>query len=348
MKKILLASITILLLAAGCNKQQAPVQPAQNPPAPQQQETKPADETANWKIYSNTKHGYEFKYPTGVTVEAYDAKSSWPATGKDNAIIVGGLFDVISVNAIGGCSDFRTEQAIVSCLGSVSWAKEDHWIPVTIGGLPAVRREVTLKSAPAAGSDIAPVGYTYYVNNGKTGLQISFTDSVARRPLMEQVLSTFKFTETQDETANWKIYNNTTLGYSISYPATWSIDDHTGSSGNRFYLLPPDPLSKQAVDESFSLLIRNSVQENLSLDAARQEMKKPSSVSPDFTETTIVFAGHTAYSYQSSLSNSSASGYAVYILLPVENDFYYIETHGIRPNVISQLKQILSTFKFIK
>ncbi len=155
--------------------------------------TATANPTANWKTYQNTKYGYELKYPENMTIGAYNAKSSWPATGKDDDILVGGLLDIVSVNALGKCSDLRNEQAIITCLGSVSWAQQDRWIPVTIGGLPAVRREITLKPSPAVGSDIAPVGYIYYVNNGNTGLQISFADSASRRPLMEQILSTFKF-----------------------------------------------------------------------------------------------------------------------------------------------------------
>lgn len=176
------------------NSQIAPVVVPTSVPRPT--ETAPTsipDETVNWKIYTNTKYRYELKYPEGVTVEAYSAKSSWPATGKDDGILVGTLIDITPVNALGNCSDLGNEQSIIACLGPVSWAQQGRWIPVTIGGLPAVRKEITLKPSPATGSDIAPVGYVYYVNNGDIGLQILFTDSASRRLLMDQILSTFKF-----------------------------------------------------------------------------------------------------------------------------------------------------------
>ena len=41
------------------------------------------------------------------------------------------------------------------------------------------------------------------------------------------VPSVFKVVETQDETADWKTYTSPKMGFSISYPSDWSIDEET-------------------------------------------------------------------------------------------------------------------------
>lgn len=60
MKKLLILTSAILLLAAACNKQ-ASVQPAQN-------NITATDQTVNWKTYSNNQHGFEIKYPNDYEV----------------------------------------------------------------------------------------------------------------------------------------------------------------------------------------------------------------------------------------------------------------------------------------
>lgn len=155
----------------------APTETQATPPAPK-------EDTTSWQTYQNTKYGYELKYPPDAAIET-----------KGDNITVTNLMDIKPTNAMGKCSDLRDVKVIVSCLGSVSWAKEDKLVPVTIGGLPAVRRETTLKPAPRPGSNISPVGYIFYVNSGTTGLEIMFEDSTFLRPLMQQVLNTLKFSK---------------------------------------------------------------------------------------------------------------------------------------------------------
>src|SRR4051812_38430667 len=52
MKKFLLVTTSILLLAAACNKQQAQVQSGQNQNKPTFQQATSTDELTNWKINS--------------------------------------------------------------------------------------------------------------------------------------------------------------------------------------------------------------------------------------------------------------------------------------------------------
>src|ERR1043166_9096005 len=54
----------ITLLAAACNKP-ASVNNGQND---QTQTSTTSDQTANWKTYTNSKYGFEFKYPKDMVV----------------------------------------------------------------------------------------------------------------------------------------------------------------------------------------------------------------------------------------------------------------------------------------
>src|SRR5258708_8750154 len=67
MKKFLLLTISILFVAAACNKQVA-VQPV--PKQETGNSNQQTDTTANWKTYTNSKYGFEFNYPNDVTASS--------------------------------------------------------------------------------------------------------------------------------------------------------------------------------------------------------------------------------------------------------------------------------------
>ncbi len=48
-------------------------------------------------------------------------------------------------------------------------------------------------------------------------------DPIKYMPILDDMISAFKLTS--NETANWKTYTNTKLGYSIKYPSTWLINN---------------------------------------------------------------------------------------------------------------------------
>src|SRR6266496_4428993 len=68
MKKYFLVTISIFLLAAACNKQQAQVQTVQDSQTPtakseKQPQGTATEETPAWRTYSNVKYGFEFEIP---------------------------------------------------------------------------------------------------------------------------------------------------------------------------------------------------------------------------------------------------------------------------------------------
>lgn len=185
-------------------KNKTPI-PTQQPSVPQP--VKPINETANWKTYSNTKFGYTFKYPPEAVVNNCGAKFCHEATPTDiETIEVGKYLNIVAQDTNVGCWSIRTENEIASCVRGMGKFPSTRWIPATIDGQFAVRVETTLIPSPPANSDINPVGISYHVNIPKGNLQISFSDSIVDRPIMEQILSTFKFSTTPSTTIKKLIY----------------------------------------------------------------------------------------------------------------------------------------------
>jgi len=76
LKKCLIVSVGIFLLAAACNKQQAQVQPAQNQQAQtagsaqQQPQATSTNETASWQTYTSAQYGFKINIPADWTAES--------------------------------------------------------------------------------------------------------------------------------------------------------------------------------------------------------------------------------------------------------------------------------------
>src|SRR3989344_3813176 len=66
---LIIGTITLMAISAvggyfiGSNKQPQPSQPSQSLPTATSTPTPMSNETTNWKTYTDTKHGYSFKYP---------------------------------------------------------------------------------------------------------------------------------------------------------------------------------------------------------------------------------------------------------------------------------------------
>ena len=84
----------------------------------------------------------------------------------------------------------------------------------------------------------------YYVIHGNMLFKfIQYPPATKRQIEFDQILSTFKFTDTQTvDTSNWKTY--TGKGFSIKYPATWNEDGDRLITTNRSdNPVPPGPVS---------------------------------------------------------------------------------------------------------
>jgi hypothetical protein len=172
-------------------------------------------ETADWKTYTNNKYGFEFKYPTELIIEEQSADHTW--LGKQIAFYIS---PVNPTDCRGDCPVInRTEKAIVN---SLERTKLEGYVGSIGGATPQ-----------------SYLSYVYFRNNyyfiftlyelnkdinGSDNRQIGkITEEKIK--LFDQILSTFKFLDTQDETAGWKTYKNDNLGFEFKYPSSFNVDN---------------------------------------------------------------------------------------------------------------------------
>gem|GEM_PF-1705763 len=154
--------------------------------------------TADWKTYTNTTYGFNFRYPSEFNVGGVQTSQRASFTNE--------TMGDISV-------DVSNKQYSADDLTSGQNEFSD-----------VVQATVGPKSGYAYSYADAGCGMRYYrlPLTGAT-LFISFgscetnTEPMSKQ-LEAQVLSTFVFT---DVTADWKTYTNTKYGFSIKYPSTW-------------------------------------------------------------------------------------------------------------------------------
>jgi hypothetical protein len=190
--------------------------------------------TTNWKTYTNTKYGFEFKYPTSDV----DQTIKKTIDDEDNFSITDNVSFVIQKTSLkkpcdGICySTYNGDHTVNGIQFSVAEGKYDD-----PGG-----REVCEEDC-----------VTQYVDNETevaTGVyaQIRSGSLPSKREettnLVNQILSTFKFTDQQVKIAEWKTYSNTKMGFSMSIPAewvAWESKDQTGK--NDIFFGPEDFIS---------------------------------------------------------------------------------------------------------
>ncbi len=84
MKKIIILGTLVLLSAAGCNQNK--VNNSFNQPDQVQSQAQSSiltNATKGWKVYTNTKYGFQFKYPESYRLIGYFIDSSGTSSGTD-------------------------------------------------------------------------------------------------------------------------------------------------------------------------------------------------------------------------------------------------------------------------
>ncbi|MFZ3301164.1 MAG: hypothetical protein WA152_00435 [Microgenomates group bacterium] len=168
------------------------------------------DPTSDWKTFIHPTYKYQFKYPADWMAKVNSnaqAESLFGPNATQNSGIGGVEVRELDIEP----KDFYklTESKVIS----------SNLLKVNdINGYRYEYQNI-MKSNGFVFKHSDGLIYNVYIN----------TEDEEQLNMFDQILSTFKFTES-DPTADWKTYRNTSSNYSIKYPSDWKIDNQSAGS----------------------------------------------------------------------------------------------------------------------
>ncbi|PIR79737.1 MAG: hypothetical protein COU25_03810 [Candidatus Levybacteria bacterium CG10_big_fil_rev_8_21_14_0_10_35_13] len=172
--------------------------------------------------------------------------------------------------------------------------------------------------------------------NGKTYIFRISKDDPQNLKRFEQLLSSFKFTNYADETANWKTYTNEKYGFTLKYPPEWSIDD------KKLNIINLGPLStKNHIGETIPEYVSSYIVLSLFNSTQNTDLKTfknlNPAVNPIWKEIMIDEINGLDVQHKGCVSGSCRE-----ILFQKDNTIYNFSEQ----NNLKELNQILSTLMF--
>lgn len=294
---------------------------------------------SDWKTYTNTQYGFEFKYP-GDWVLNEESVTDAECSSQD--------VDPCEINKALSFSVFIENKFIGFDISIYKISKDNYISAVNdqlsgwLNVLPAssgftLLKERDYEAGPGAidrGWSRWIVGndeYTYKIDEWLVGgVAKSFDDYPFD---INQFLSTFKFINITDTSA-WKTYRNEEENYELKYPEGWSVL----SAGTLYG--PQADLSSIVISRFENISDLNS-----DLSTAYSSYRQYLDDTNRFKSLKPYFLGGIR-----AFKALSASGNPVYNEILFENNgqLYEITYYPRYEQTLSQLNQILSTFKFIK
>ncbi|MEK7589346.1 MAG: hypothetical protein AAB479_01820 [Patescibacteria group bacterium] len=204
------------------------------------------DPTAGWKTYTNAQYGFEISLPSSYTVSEVSPQPRQsgiylvPLQSGEMVEYRTTVKPLLSIDAQPGDNSYVIPMAVFN-------ANQYRFIAVS-AGIEYGYNSVTKKWWQNNGNgqkEVTPeiveingwVGYKFSDGDAGTTLQaiaiphgkfifeltfISGGDDSQLIPSIDQILSTFKFT---DATAGWKTHANAAFHFEFEYPQTWRVDD---------------------------------------------------------------------------------------------------------------------------
>lgn len=180
------------------------------------------DPASDWKTYSNSKYGLSLKYPSDWTIKTDPIYSTNPRLVTFDTKMSTNLqpmeyqnreFFIAHHNNIKDMASWIAENYQGATVVNNIKINNNDFLVIN-GGIQARAREYAIK--------IGENSYLRFVLE-PVDKEDEFDE------LFDQILSTFKFTES-DPTGDWKTYTNTSSNYSIRYPSDWKIDNQSAGS----------------------------------------------------------------------------------------------------------------------
>jgi len=203
----------------------------------------PTDETANWKTYRNEQYGFEVKYPLdwnyhtggGFGVITF-YQGEWGGEGDILLIVNKGFLEEEYQKTKKASEDSN------QCLLEKCSIDQFYKTPNECKG----KCEISESTISVAGKDCKviiikdnPIGFSKRVFIGAEDYFLQFISSFKGQAILDQMLSTFKFTGTStNETANWKTYKNEEYGFEIKYPSGWSYGKNIFTNSSSWVFCP--------------------------------------------------------------------------------------------------------------
>lgn len=204
------------------------------------------DETMEWSTYQNTKVGFSIKYPSKdkkpITVEgAYGGQPKNVDGTEDDKVI----------EFPGNDPDFQNAFILdvypyEGNLDAAPSDKEKNYsysggdLPLRLDKQFIVNGNRTLWFRRNRDNEKTKYNYAVYLVGNKHAFALHTTPATDEKTL-EKILSTFKFLDPSDETANWKTYKNETFGFEIKLPGDWQVKENTEGCGPVLFPPKDDP-----------------------------------------------------------------------------------------------------------
>ncbi len=179
-----------------------------------------ADDTAGWKTYTNSAGGYSIRYPSewltgitsGITSTENPAQFFDERAANQTELMMGTKIEIYYEDS----QATSLKEAVGSKDAQSSILSETD---ITLDSIPAVRRS---KTGPLSNY----TNVVYVIFNKKLISIVQYIPEDEKKDsytsIFNQILSTFQFL---DDTTGWKTYKNGAVGYSLLYPADWSLRD---------------------------------------------------------------------------------------------------------------------------
>ncbi len=169
-----------------------------------------ANPAADWKTYTNTQYGFEFRYPADLNVFETNGTISLESHYNPELYI-----NVVSSTVAKESETIRKE---VAGFAGAKLISDDN---IIIDGQPAIR---IVAYYPESGVQ----QNIYYFIELKGRVFVVSATPFTTTLTIDQILSTFKFTKP----ASTVLYRNTQFGLQVSLPQSWEGFKAEASSGN--------------------------------------------------------------------------------------------------------------------